>query len=359
MMVFIELLQIALGNKTSLSRLPSEQEWHEAYQTAEKHALVGLLFSAIEKLNENGNAIKPPSELFLEWIGVVMQIEIRNKRVNEAAALLTRLFNQRGLRTCVLKGQGIARLYPQPLRRQTGDVDLWVEDSRSKTLKFLKDNLFGIGKVVIHHVDAHIVDGVETEIHFMPGYTYNPFLHKKIQNYFKGNADNQFSNYDSSLGFAHPTLKFNAVYILSHIYMHFLYEGVGLRQIVDYFYVLKNLNEGERKQAAIDVREVGLLKFAGAVMYVLQQVCGMDEGLLIAMPDKKRGALLLDEIMMSGNFGKYNERLQKKQHNKRIRNNIISFKRQLRFLKYYPLDILCIPFWKTGHWCWRKWNGYL
>ena len=141
--------------------------------------------------------------------------------------------------------------------------------------------------------------------------------------------------------------------------MHFLYEGVGLRQIVDYFYVLKNLNEGERKQAAIDVREVGLLKFAGAVMYVLQQVCGMDEGLLIAMPDKKRGALLLDEIMMSGNFGKYNERLQKKQHNKRIRNNIISFKRQLRFLKYYPLDILCIPFWKTGHWCWRKWNGYL
>lgn len=326
---------------------------------AEKQALVGLLLSAIEVLDHKDHNVKPPQMLFLQILGEVLQIESENKLVDEAAALLTRLFKDRSHRTCVLKGQGIARLYPQPLRRQPGDVDLWVEGGRRKTLKFLKDNFFGIGHVVIHHVDTRIVDGVATEIHFIPCYSCNPILHRKLQRFFKKHSDEQFSNYDNTLRFAYPTLKFNAVYLLSHIYMHFLYEGIGLRQMVDYYYVLKNLSEEERRQAATDIKEVGLLKFAGAVMFVMQRVCGMDDSLLVTKPDEERGKLLLNEIMVSGNFGKYDERLKGRDENNLIRFNLVALKRQLRFIRYYPLDIISIPFFKIWHWCWRKWNGYL
>lgn len=358
-MFFFELIQVALGNRLSLSKMPSEQEWLEVYQMAEEQTLVGLLFSALEKLNEERDTIKPPIELFMEWIGTVVQIEEQNKCVNEAAALLTRLFKQKGHRTCVLKGQGIARLYPQPLRRQSGDVDLWVEGDRKDTIKFLIESYYGIGKVLIHHVDARIIDGIATEIHFLPCYSCNPILHRKLQRFFKRHSDSQFSNYDNTVGFAYPTLRFNAVYLLSHIYMHFLYEGIGLRQMVDYYYVLKKLSEDERRQAATDIKETGLMKIAGAVMYVMQLVCGLDDSLLVTKPDEKRGKLLLDEIMVSGNFGKYDERLKNRDHKNRILFNLVALKRQITFFRYFPLDIISIPFFKVGHWCWRKWNGYL
>lgn len=230
---FVELIQIALGIRSSLSTVPLEEDWQKAYRLAEKQALMGLLFSAIEKLNEKDKTAMPPMSLFYQWTGLVLNTETQNKRLNEAAEHLTRIFKNGGLRCCVLKGQGMATFYQQPLRRQPGDIDLWVEGGRERVLKFLKDSYFGLGQVVIHHVDARIIDGVETEIHFIPVYSCNPFLHHRLQRFFRQHADEQFSNIDKELGFAYPTLRFNAVYILAHIYMHFLYEGIGLRQIVD------------------------------------------------------------------------------------------------------------------------------
>ena len=359
MRLFVELIQVALSFKTSLSYVPSDEDWQEAYQLAEKQALIGLLFSAIEILNEKGETAIPPMSLFYQWTGLMLNTETQNKRLNEAAEHLTRIFKNGGLRCCVLKGQGIARLYQQPLRRQPGDIDLWVEGGRERVLKFLKDSYFGLGKVVIHHVDARIIDGVETEIHFIPVYSCNPFLHHRLQRYFRQHADEQFSNIDKELGFAYPILRFNAVYILAHIYMHFLYEGIGLRQIVDYYYVLKNLDDEGRNQAMSDIKKVGLQKFAGAVMFVLQRVCGMDDNSLVTKPDEKRGRLLLDEIMVSGNFGKYDDRLKNRDAKNLVLFNLVALKRQLRFLRNYPMDIISIPFFKVWHWCWRKWKGYL
>ncbi len=357
--LFEDLLKIALGNKKLLSRTPSEADWNEAYLMAEKQTTVGLLLSAVEALNEKDKTIMPPPSLFYQWVGEVIRVETNNKVLDNAAGLLTSIFLDGGIRCCVLKGQGLAQLYPQPERRQSGDIDIWAEGGRKNVLSFLKRNCFGIGNVVIHHVDSEIIEGVETEIHFMPVYACNPFLHIRLQKFFNSQSDIQFEHFKKQLGFAYPTLRFNAIYVLSHIYMHFLYEGIGLRQIIDYYYVLEKLNDEEREQAKGDVCNVGLSKFAGAVMFVLVSLCGIDESKTIAKLDKKRGTLLNNEIFKSGNFGKYDERLKNRDEKNLISFNIVAIKRQLRFLYYYPLDVISIPFFKVWHWCWRKVHGYL
>lgn len=132
-----------------------------------------------------------------------------------------------------------------------------------------------------------------------------------------------------------------------------------MRQIVDYYYVLKSLGEDERKYAREDIRVAGLSDFAGAVMYVLHHALSMGCEGLICNQDKKRGKLLLREIMQGGNFGKYDARLLGRGGDGLIMSNIPSWRRQLGFMRYYPADIICIPFWKVWHWCWRKWKGYL
>ena len=357
--LFKELTEISLGNRTQLSRKPSEIDWQEAYQTSAKQAMEGILLSAVDSLTENDSKLRPPLPLLYQWLGEVIQIENQNKLLNKAAAELYILFKNRGVRSCVLKGQGIATLYDIPLRRQSGDIDLWVEGGRKKVLQLLRDNSLGYGSVVIHHVDARIIEGVETEIHFIPVYACNPFCHYKLQRFFKKNSAEQFAHYDEDLRFSYPTISFNAVYILSHIYMHFLYEGIGLRQIVDYYYVLKNLDEFERKQASADIKTVGLLKFAGAVMYVLKDICGMNDLFFITQPDKRRGEQLLEEINRSGNFGKYDESLKCRNEENLVVFNLVALKRQVRFIRYYPMDIISIPFFKIGHWAWRKINGYI
>ena len=35
-----------------------------------------------------------------------------------------------------------------------------------------------------------------------------------------------------------PTVEFNIIFQLTHIYSHLMNEGIGLRQLVDYYYVL-------------------------------------------------------------------------------------------------------------------------
>lgn len=357
--LLFELIMVAVGAKDRLSKHPNGTQWQELYQLAIKQSLVGFLFSGIEKLYKEDETMKPPTALFYSWIGNVTQIESQNRVLNQSTEIICRFFKDNGVRSCVLKGQGVAQLYPMPLRRQPGDIDLWVEGSRDGTIRFLNKQFLNIGKIVFHHVDSEIIQGVATEIHFMPGYLHNPLRHRRVQRFYKRCANEQFSNIDEILGFAYPTPRFNAVYILAHIFMHFLYEGVGLRQLIDYYYVLLSLTETERLIARKDIKSVGLSKFAGGVMFVLQSVCGMKDSMLICEANSKRGQLLLNEILYGGNFGKYNESLKKIEHMGLIHRNLIAFKRQIKFVRYYPSDVLFVPPFKIWHWCWRKFKGYI
>lgn len=260
MELFFELVQLAIGEKNELSREPTEKEWLAIYEIGTMQCVTGLLFSAINKLNEADTSIKPPMEVFYQWIGDSLDIEAQNKRLNEAAKRLTEIFKEGQFRSCVLKGQGMARLYPDPDFRQPGDIDLWVEGSRKEILKFLRNNNYDIGHVVIHHVDCAILDEVVTEIHFIPVWAYNPFVNRRLQKFFHKHREAQFRNYDRNRGFAYPTNCFNAVYCLSHIYMHFLYEGIGMRQMIDYYFVVKSLSKTDKDAAYREIKLIGLEK---------------------------------------------------------------------------------------------------
>lgn len=358
-MFFYELIQLALGERNSLSHNPTEEKWQDAYLMAENQALTGILFSAVEKLNSDNKAAMPPIPLFYQWIGDTLQIENRNKEVNYAAEQLSRIFKGGGLRSCVLKGQGIAQLYPKPERRQSGDVDLWVEGGRKKVLKFLKDNFFGTGQVVIHHVDASIIEGVETEVHFLPSYSYNYLRYIKYKQFFKEEANQQFNHFDKQVGFAYPTNRFNAVYLMMHIFRHVFHEGIGLRQLMDYYFVLIHLTDEERKWAYGKLKWLGLGKVTSAVMYVMKAVFLMDDKYLLCSPSQKTGKYLLEEIIAGGNFGKFGEQYESAHSGSSFNLYLKNLKRLGKVYSLCPSEVLWAPIWKPSHWMWRKWKGYV
>lgn len=154
-----------------------------------------------------------------------------------------------------------------------------------------------------------------------------------------------------------PTVEFNVIYQLSHLMHHFFDEGIGLRQMVDYYYVLNKFRdeslEFRDSAKSIELEEtlkyLGLWKFAGAVMYVMREVFGLEEKYMIAPVDEKRGRTLMNEILKGGNFGKYSGLTQHSTGGKYF----LKHWRNLHFVKEYPSEALSEPIFRTWHFFWR------
>lgn len=152
-----------------------------------------------------------------------------------------------------------------------------------------------------------------------------------------------------------PSAVFNRVFVLAHLlYRHLLTEGVGVRQVVDYYYVLQEkLTEPERTETVKVLRQTGMARFAAAVMYVLQYYLGLSESQLLLPPDQKRGLFLLQELQRSGNFGHYDKQMHRSGHNSKLARLILIMRRNFRFLHDYPAEILCYPIFRIYHFIWR------
>ena len=354
MSLFQELILISLGKRDGFSRRLTDKDWTSIYTEVQRQSLVGVLLKGVEKAIASGEN-KP--KFLMQWIAQTLTLENRNRQLDARCKDITDIFNGIGLRSCVLKGQGVALLYLNPLRRQCGDIDLWVEGNREEIYRILKAR-WNVGETVIHHAEVEIFKDTPTEIHFIPSFTYSPFLYRKYKKFFKRSADRQFANYDKTVGFAYPTPEFNAVYSLMHIFHHVLHEGIGLRQLLDYYYILRSLDKEKRGQVFEEMRNLDLDKFAEAVMYVEQQMFELEPEFLLCKANERLGKLLLAEIELAGNFGKYDKRNQHVNRKSRMDVYLHNVKRNFVFFKFAPSEVLWAPIWKPCHFVWRKIKGY-
>ena len=243
-------LKYCLGSKENMSRVITGMNWQELYSFASKQALLGLCFDGIERLGKEypeelkQNPIE--RDLLMAWMGAAQQIHRQNMKVNAVAGKLYSMLKEDGLRCCILKGQGNALMYPNAYSRNPGDIDVWVNASREQITEYAK-KLFEIGDDIrCHHIETSM-DGVPVELHFFPCTMNNPIYNARLQKWFKRNADLQCSNVVSlpdGIGeIAIPTTAFNVVYQLTHLYHHFFDEGIGMRQIIDYFLVVNDFSK--------------------------------------------------------------------------------------------------------------------
>ena len=243
-------LRYFLSYKENMSRIIDGINWQHLYSFAFKQALLGLCFDGIERLGkEYPEELKQNPigrELLMTWMGKAQQIRRQNMKVNAVAGKLYSMLKEDGLRCCILKGQGNALMYPNAYSRNPGDIDVWVNASREQITEYAKKH-FKLGDDIRYQHIETSVDGVPVELHFFPCTMNNPLYNARLQKWFKRNADLQCSNVVSlpdGIGeIAIPTTAFNVVYQLTHLYHHFFDEGIGMRQIIDYFLVVNDFSK--------------------------------------------------------------------------------------------------------------------
>lgn len=357
----LSFLRYSLGDKADLSIVVTKTDWQQLFSFASNQAIIGICFDGINRLGQeySDKLKKNPIErnLLMTWMGAAQQIRRQNIKANMVASKLYSMLREDGLRCCILKGQGNSLMYPNAYSRNPGDIDVWVNASREQITEYAMKH-FEIGDDIRYHHIETSVDGVPVELHFFPGIMNNPIYNTRLQKWFKRNADLQCSNVVSlpdGIGeIAIPTTAFNVIYQLTHLYHHFFDEGIGMRQIIDYYYVVNNDELLViRDTLQRELKYLGLWKFAGAVMYVLHETLGLSEEKMIAPMDEKRGKLLLAEILEGGNFGQHFTKYGHFTKQGMAKKYFLKIWRNMHFVRYYPAEALSEPIFRTWHFFWR------
>ena len=354
--LFKELLLISIGKRDSFSVEIEAADLISLYEAAKKQALVGMLFVGIERVFRDRKCSEVEKKIIFQWLTAYKALELQNKIQNEQIEKLSLCLRQQILRNTLLKGQGYAMLYPEPMRRQCGDIDLWVDASREEISSICESN-WGIDHVDYKNLVLADFPKAHVEVHFIPSWFYSPFVNRKFKKWYKEGLEQQFQ-LQPSKSYPTPTLDFNLVYCCVHIYRHIFDEGIGLRQLTDYYYLLQRSSVEQRQQAYKVLCAFKMKKFVGAIMYVLKYFFQIDDSLLLCDVNEKQGEKLLQDILCGGNFGHHNPQNKHKKRN-RILRGMRNLRHNSAILFDYPSEVLWSPFWKIWHWCWRKAKGYL
>ena len=411
--IFFDFLRFCIGSAKEIPDSLKEADWKELYAIAKKQCLVGVLFDGIKKLPAEHVGMK--KEFLLQWMAESQMLEKANVRLNDADIQVSEWFRKKGFRTCILKGQGNALMYPNPYSRTPGDIDIWVEGGDKRVISFVR-SISPHEKACYHHIEFPSYKGVEVEVHYRPSFLLCFRHNRKLQEYYERVKVEQFSH-RVMLGeqgeIAIPTVEFNLIFQLTHIYAHLMNEGIGLRQLLDYYFVLCDfykvndiskitpslftlkegstshpdpLSSGAREKTALrcseplrykdggpskvspgcagwdrlemvqqELRELGLWKFAGAIMYIMREVFGMPASRLIVPPNEKYGKFVLNEVLEAGNFGKHDER--NRFGRSKLGHNLQRVYRDIRLMRCFPAEALSEPFFRVWHFFWRlRWD---
>ena len=399
--IFFEFLRFCIGTVQEVPSSLKGADWRALYAMARKQCLVGVLFDGIKRLPADVGMDKG---LLFQWMAQNQTLRKANARLDKAAVEVAEWFGRKGFRTCVLKGQGNALLHPPGMERTPGDIDLWVDGGDRKVVSFVR-SLSPDEKVCYHHIGFPEYNGVEVEVHFRPSFLFCFRHNRRLQGYYERVMDEQFAH-RVKLGeqgeVAVPKAEFNLIFQLTHIFTHLMNEGIGLRQLLDYFFLLKNTDfignadgdgfllntdftdytdkflgstDGDgfllntdctdntdkdggnadgvdRRLLQDELRRLGLWEFAGAVMYIMKEVFGLEDNRLIVPPDVKRGRLVLKEVLEAGNFGQYDKRNWF--GHSALGHNLQRLYRDMRLVRYFPEEALSEPFFRIWHFFWRK-----
>lgn len=364
--LFYQLLRMALGRQVCLPHTPNEQEWKALYELAKKQSLIGVCFAGVQKLQTQRQ--EPPEMTYLTWMGMAAKIQQRNEVVSRQCVELQGQLAADGVRSCVLKGQGVGALYrvhendndnnnnknssDLSMLRQSGDIDVWVDTDEEGALRWVKKYQRELD-FDYKHVHLDVLEGTSVEVHYRPSTSRVPWYMKRVEHFTREKAcwTNAVALGDGMVNV--PSLEFNLVFILQHIFGHLFAEEMTLKQYLDYYFVLKQAHEkgADVQEAYRWMQRMGMGSFARATMWLLREVFGMPEEWMICEADADEGRFLLDRVMAK-------EQKAKKGEHGSVRWHLSVFwaqqSKNLHLLTHYPLEVLFSPIWLARHFFWKR-----
>lgn len=358
--IFYRLVRVSIGKDTNFPFVLSSQEWKSIYVIAKNQALLGICFAGIERLykEQPDLLVNLPKDLKMRWYASASNIRHRNRILNGQCVALQKDLNTEGLRSCILKGQGVACYYGKNIwqLRQHGDIDIWVDGTWQQVMTLVARRTPN-KEFDLKHAHYNVFKDTPVEVHWIPSTTSNFILDRKLKRFYRQQSVVQFDHQvtldeNDKITAADPF--FDSIHLLLHILGHYLYEGVGLRQVMDYYYIVRHADVQQRKEEIVAYyKDFGLYDFSKSVMWVLKEVFGLEDNYMLTEPNKKSGKELLKEIMKEGNMGHASVRLSENNETT-MHRWYRRWKRKLRLIRFNTIGVVCNPFYKVKLLWWKQ-----
>lgn len=383
--LFFDLIKVSLGRMACLSRTPSAADWQELYALANKQSLVGICFVGVQKLVNQQQ--EPPEMLYFTWMGMAAMIQQRNEVVNRQCVELQKRLRADGRVSCIMKGQAVASLYkashistpewkdlqtPSPsgegrgeadlsALRQSGDIDVWMKGGMEVVVRYA-NSVLPSNEINEQHVHFHVFENTEVELHYVPTILHAPIANRWLQKFFAEEATACWNHtvklFEGYTPINAVTMRFNLVYLMAHMYRHLFGDGIGLRQLMDYYFVLLHATEKDKEDVMFWIERTGMKRFAAAEMWIMQFVFGLEREFLLCAPNQKLGEFLLNEISEAGNMGHYETRFAKGENESHWHRFWRVNYQNVRLIRFSFSEVFWTPLWRIQNFIWRHWNGY-
>lgn len=386
---FYELLQISLSNRDNFTTLPSSEQWMDIYTEAERQCILGIMFVGVERVIQHYGGLEKSNidpDLLATWYSYTQKIKERNQELNKKSAWLQKWLSSQGFSSCILKGQGNALMYPDPLLRTSGDIDVWMwlkkyDDShlkgcysgsqnREEIVQWVLSKMNGKeAEIAVHHIQMAPLGDIEVEGHYWPNFFFSYPRMKKFEHYCEEEHLRQMNNWksfsslentnsaclsnDDSSCISVPTPEFNMIFQLLHVMRHLFHDGIGLKQMIDYYWLL-NSQQIDMNEVTKLVHKFSLTHIVEGMMWMMHYVLGMPKDRLPFPIDEKVGKLLLAEIDRGGNLGYDDLGLHKWRFNSSIQMFVWRTYRDLTLIRICPSEVLWSPYFRFWQMFWIK-----
>lgn len=322
--MFIILLKAGLWNEHIKPPYPEPltgEEWIYLISIAKKQTVAAIVFDGVNMLPD---VLQPERHIMQQLFAFTLQTERTHAVLNHALSDIVHRFTESGIPTLLLKGQGNAWLYPNPLHRQCGDIDLYVgRKNYEEACRLIHE--WGIANSEEEsESEKHLHfewNKVTIEIHRTTTLLYHPKANKRFLEWSEAQLkDSPYSfvpqNETERVTVASP--EFNAVFIFYHAFHHFMIGGIGLRQLCDWARCL-HMHKEELKDVDMEKRlkELSILTPWKVMGYIAVHYLGLPKEDFPCYDEsaKKKAGAVLAMIQKEGNFGAYRPEKYKRPDN--------------------------------------------
>jgi hypothetical protein len=314
---FFALLRAGLWNEVPAREAFTEPvEWEDLYRLSFQQTVTGLVADGINRLP--AQCLPDADSARLDpFLADMMATARRNAQMD---AFIPKLFHAlRDIPVVLIKGQSLAVDYPEPSRRQPGDIDLLLLPASYEAAKAIllpKATKVLEEEAAIWHQGMKF-NKIEVEIHG----SISTLMSRKLDRQLAGLLEQQFDGRPLptvSIGGAEipvPEAGFNAVYIFVHFLHHYWSGGIGLRQLIDWM-VFISVHKRDIHPVILEntLEDLGLLRVWKVFTGFLQEYlgCPAEKLPLAGKPDPRKNARIWRYIRRCGNFGKNVDRSRKK-----------------------------------------------
>ncbi|MBQ2423370.1 MAG: nucleotidyltransferase family protein [Alistipes sp.] len=274
-------------------------DWQQLYDTAKAQGVLAIVFDGVKRVMEalGDNSLGMPRSLKMRWLSVVDSIEKKNINQRRAMEFISKACDKAGIRVMTFKGLSLGRFYAEPLHRECGDIDLYALDGRHRDLNRLITDL---GGSVIHSSAKHSEIKLRSVMIESHNYFVYRYLSKRAKAVNSRLVDSVCSAepYGENSSLYYPNSEFDTLFVIYHAANHFKFEGISLRHIIDWCYVVQRAGCNLSQLA-----EYGLERFSAVLCRIGKHSLGFDLPEHLCRCDDKTYNRVLSDIVGS-NVGK-------------------------------------------------------